>query len=54
MVSCGPGPRPDGTRASENASAPAVLAAYGPDDAERPRACGLDGTLTEPSRARPA
>ncbi|MBF6272290.1 adenine methyltransferase [Nocardia sp. 852002-51101_SCH5132738] len=44
--------RPDGTRASENAGAPSVLAAYGPEDAQRLHTCGLEGTLTEPSRIR--
>ena len=33
----------DGTRAKANGGAPSVLIAYGKDDAEKLRTCGLDG-----------
>lgn len=43
--------RPDGTRARANAGAPSVLVAYGEEDVEALRSCGLSGRflrLTSP------
>lgn len=44
---------PDGTRAEGNSGGPSVLIAYGPDNAERLRTCGLPGAFTNLWRVTP-